>query len=994
MSSVTGLSFSMLLSIDNIVHAIGNNEYGQLGLGENAKNISVPTPIRTLPKIKHISCGFYFTACIDMDGFLYTFGDNTSGQLGVGQVEKYNTPQKVTDIPKIKAVSCGGHHTLIISNNSDLWAVGKNDYGQLCLKNKEMQTTFQQTTFSNVVEISAGYSHSFFQSSITIYASGYNVHGQLGLGHNYTSDPCTILNQPPNIVQFCGGFQHSLFLDGNGNVYSVGLNKHGRLGLGNEINQNILQKIPNIPEIQSITCAGDSSYLVDVKGNLWSFGRNEEGQLGLNDLQNRNTPTLVGLKDITSVSGSFGYHFFARNKENKAFILGSNNNGQLGIENVNSISIPQELDTTYSEDIWGSSIENLKIYQDFEEMENICISQNNGDSTFVELEDLENKLDEHPDIEKISEVEQKCYDNVTMFRLITAVNKTKQLQEKSSKKEEKTSFIKKELKQKTEQLYSQAREKIYPKHDKTTLGYINVKELQNNLVAQFDIIFENQKNGDLDLDKEEIDILLKEKKEKIETIENFYSRKIKKIKSKIAKETKNKGHWNFKQIKKWCNEAERLFNEQKNKLEKICDPANWMLNWYKTKKINFFKNCIQCYGEEQLITYKALAIGTVKRRSDNIEKIAKFSHQITKGGIAISELVAVGFVPGFGAIGFVSAFMSLGRNLMKYYKNIEMLKKAKKILNHTGRKLKDIYKFVNNLSAKFIDMYKDQIHAFSFNSIEFIAQLLIEQSIPVLLKEKKISKQKSISKCSSVLFPLKSPILYKIFDTVISPYCIEIDDGPLISARIFLRDGAFRSRKDDNFPFEYLIPADEKKQKLSKTLEHLHIDPFRTIPYDDFLALQNNSNDSNDPNNSNNSNKQKINKIKYSKLSEKEVEEWKKGITEKDICLEMKKKDYPTYGQKVLDYVNATPEIRNKNKRRQGQAPPGGDGGFIGDVVDCVDEIYVNYLHFKQILACYDNITAEKGDTKDDVVSVVSLLGNFSEYAIIRDGVTFVADNI
>ena len=981
MTSVTGRNFSMLLSIDNVAHSIGNNEHGQLGIGENTKNVSVPTPIRTLPTIKHISCGLYFTACIDFDGFLYTFGDNTYGQLGVGtKIVKYNTPQKVQDIPKIKSVSCGGQHTLIITNDSKLWSVGKNDYGQLCLNNTINQINFQQTTFSNVEEISAGCSHSFFQSSLRIYGSGYNSHGQLGLGHNNTSGPCKILYQPPNIVQFCCGFHHTLFLDANGNVYSVGLNTHGRLGLGNEINQNILQKIPNIPLIQSITCAGDSSYLIDVEGNLWSFGRNLEGQLGLNDLRNRNIPTKVGLKDITTVSGSFGYHFFAKNNKNRAFILGCNNNGQLGIENVNSIPIPQEFDESYSEDIWGCPIEDFPIYQEFEEMQDIFESQNNGDPTFIELENLENKLDENPNIEEISEVEQNSYDKVTMYRLITAVHNTKKLEEKSEIKKNK---MKTKIKEKTNQVYSKAREKIYPKYDETSQGYINVKELEKSISEQFDIIFENQNNF---LDKNETDKFLKEKINEI----NEMNKQIEEYQTKIVQLVKMKGCSisKFKKIERLANKARHLIEKQKDETEKICNPESWILNFYKKEKIQFFKNCIQCYGEEQFITYKALAIGTVKRKSDDIEKLAKFSHQITKGGIAISECVAVGFVPGFGAIGFISAFMSFGRKLMKFYKNIETLKQAKKILNHTGRNLKDIYKFVEKLSEKFIETYKDQIHSFSLNSIKFIAQLLIEQSIPILLKEQQISIKDSISRSSSVLFPQERHILYQFFDRIISPYCIQTDDGVLIFAKKFLRNSAFRSRKNKKSPFEYLIPYDEKKQNLSKTLEFLHIDPFRTIPYADFLALQNSSNNSND------SNAKKITYLKS--LSEDQVKLWKKNVKDlklEDINLETKGKNSLTYCKKLVNFVNSTPEIKNKRKRREDQPPaPGGDCGFIEGAVDLVDGIYVNYLHIQQMITCYNDITAESGDTKDDFFSILSFLATLPKRAIVRDAAAAIIE--
>ena len=57
-----------------------------------------------------------------------------------------------------------------------------------------------------------------------IFACGYNIQGQCGLGHfDIQITPNLIPNLPSNIVQFvCGGSQ-SLFLS-EGNVFSVGDN--------------------------------------------------------------------------------------------------------------------------------------------------------------------------------------------------------------------------------------------------------------------------------------------------------------------------------------------------------------------------------------------------------------------------------------------------------------------------------------------------------------------------------------------------------------------------------------------------------------------------------------------------------------------------------------------------------------------------------------------------------------------------------------------------
>ena len=241
---------------------------------------------------------------------------------------------------------------LIITNNLKLYSVGRNDYGQLFLGNRENQCSPKQTSFSNILKVSAG-CHSFFQNNKgEIYGCGFNTNGELGLGHNKTlpGSAYLILDQPKDIIQFCCGVFHSLFLDIQGNVYSVGLNKNGCLGLGHNDDQNILTQIIDIPPIQAISCTSGSSYLIDFDEKR-SFGCNIFGQLGHDDKRNRSLPTkMIMLHDIHQICGSLGIHFLAKDSQNKIFITGLTTNGQLGCLS-REIKKPREMNFNCS--IWG-----------------------------------------------------------------------------------------------------------------------------------------------------------------------------------------------------------------------------------------------------------------------------------------------------------------------------------------------------------------------------------------------------------------------------------------------------------------------------------------------------------------------------------------------------------------------------------------------------------------------------------------------------------------
>ena len=306
-----------------------------------------------------VSCGFYFTVCVDYEGFIWSFGENSWGQLGTGNKTNFNVPQKILNIPPVLSVACGSSHTLMITNDDNLWSCGRNNCGQLCNESTEGSSMPRQTSFTNISKISTGYVHSVFENNKgEIFACGFNKRGACGLGHfNHPQiTPSLILNPPSNIVHFVCGNGQSLFLDAEGNVYSVGDNEFGQLGLCHNLHQNELNKISNIPPIKIISLVKASCYLIDFEGNLWTFGDNTFGQLGHGNKNFTLVPKIVNnLKEIQQISyGSCGEHFLVKNSQNQIFATGYNYRGQLGIGDTQSVSIPKEMNPQYS-NIWGES---------------------------------------------------------------------------------------------------------------------------------------------------------------------------------------------------------------------------------------------------------------------------------------------------------------------------------------------------------------------------------------------------------------------------------------------------------------------------------------------------------------------------------------------------------------------------------------------------------------------------------------------------------------
>lgn len=354
MACSVGGTHTVCLSDEGIVYTFGNNKYGQLGLGHQ-KDLCIPSPILILPKIRQVSCGYYFTVCLDEEESLWIFGLQSGNIL---TDEGILIPQKIEDFDvPVQSIYCGGFHTLIITNDSNLWSFGQNSHSQLFLDHKEPVEIPQQTIFSEISKISAGVYHSIIQNiDGEIYGCGCNFEGGTKVVKNNISVRL-IAEKSMNIVDFCCGAFHVLFLDNEGNVFSVGNSYIAELGLSSS-KETLIQINHDIPPIQSISCSGFSSFLLDENGDVWSFGANNRGQLGIGDRIARNVPTKINsLKDIQQISfGPRSYHALVKDSQNKIFAFGNSLHGQLGMDFSESCDSPKEINPSFFE-IWGGKKE-------------------------------------------------------------------------------------------------------------------------------------------------------------------------------------------------------------------------------------------------------------------------------------------------------------------------------------------------------------------------------------------------------------------------------------------------------------------------------------------------------------------------------------------------------------------------------------------------------------------------------------------------------------
>ena len=171
------------------------------------------------------------------DGIVWSWGDNSDGQLGQPDAGRSLLPRPVKGLDNVITVAAS-RHTLALTSDGKVFAWGRNSSGQLGngkfgLKEKEMRPVLV-SGLSDIVAIAAGWEHSLALSrSGIVYAWGSRSHGQLGDGVCETGKPDakpSKVSGLQNIVAIAAGGQHSLALSKDGTVYAWGNNWNGQLG--------------------------------------------------------------------------------------------------------------------------------------------------------------------------------------------------------------------------------------------------------------------------------------------------------------------------------------------------------------------------------------------------------------------------------------------------------------------------------------------------------------------------------------------------------------------------------------------------------------------------------------------------------------------------------------------------------------------------------------------------------------------------------------------
>jgi alpha-tubulin suppressor-like RCC1 family protein len=188
---------SLVLKSDGTVWAWGRNNYGQLG---DSTYTNRNVPVQVLTGVTAITCGSNHSLAVKSDGTVWAWGYNSKGQLGGGaSLNTRVTPVQVRDnadppnfLTGVTAIAGGGDHNLALKSDGTVWAWGNNSRGQLgdgTTSTGGRETPLPVNDLTGITAVACGkdpggsYDHSLaVKNDGTVWAWGYNYHGQLGDG--------------------------------------------------------------------------------------------------------------------------------------------------------------------------------------------------------------------------------------------------------------------------------------------------------------------------------------------------------------------------------------------------------------------------------------------------------------------------------------------------------------------------------------------------------------------------------------------------------------------------------------------------------------------------------------------------------------------------------------------------------------------------------------------------------------------------------------------
>jgi len=286
------------------------------------------------------------------EGYLATWGDGATGQLGTGSTVDTSSPVNVgSDENWTFAVASNPQQSFGLKADYTMWGMGRNTAGYP-LGNSgaygNVSSPVQISSGENWLSLAGGVnSHAAVTTDYKLFTWGRGDFGRLGNGT--TSGSVQVPTQIGALTDWLwvtGGYSTFAAVKTDGKLWTWGSGTSGELGDGADSNRCSPVNVGSLTNWHRVNIGtGNTMTALKTDGTIWSWGAGGGGALGHSNTTSYCSPVQIGAATDWAYIATGKERGAAINTAGKLYTWGDNTNGELGLGTTTGMSSPSQVGT-------------------------------------------------------------------------------------------------------------------------------------------------------------------------------------------------------------------------------------------------------------------------------------------------------------------------------------------------------------------------------------------------------------------------------------------------------------------------------------------------------------------------------------------------------------------------------------------------------------------------------------------------------------------------